>query len=109
MEKQKTDLPDFMSYKDKFTQSGFIEKISKIAKRAGAKLVYAALILYYTLQSDTVSLKDKTMIVADLGVLLYVLRKVWTDIPEDVKTKAHDKLSKWFDEEEVKEADSINL
>jgi len=45
----------------------------------------------------------------DLGVLLYVLRKVWTDIPEDVKTKAHDKLSKWFDEEEVKEADSINL
>ena len=132
MEKPKTDLPDFMSYKDKFTQSGFIEKISKIAKRAGAKLVYAALILYYTLQSDTVSLKDKTMIVAALGylispldaipdaipiaglgdehgILLYVLRKVWTDIPEDVKTKAHDKLSKWFDEEEVKEADSINL
>ena len=132
MEKQKTDLPDFMSYKDKFTQSGFIEKISKIAKRAGSNLVYAALILYYTLQSESVSLKDKTMIVAalgylispldvipdaipiaglgdDLGVLLYVLRKVWTDIPEDVKTKAHDKLSKWFDEEEVKEADSINL
>ena len=132
MERQQNELPEFMSYKDKFTQSGFIEKISKIAKRAGAKLVYAALILYYTLQSDTVSLKDKTMIVAalgylispldvipdaipiaglgdDLGVLLYVLRKVWTDIPEDVKTKAHDKLSKWFDEEEVKEADSINL
>ena len=49
MEKQKTELPDFMAYKDKFTQSGFIEKISKIAKRAGAKLVYAALILYHTL------------------------------------------------------------
>ena len=132
MEKQKKELPDFMAYKDKFTQSGFIEKISKIAKRAGAKLVYAALILYYTLQSDTVSLKDKTMIVAalgylispldvipdaipiaglgdDLGVLLYVLRKVWTDIPEDVKAKAHEKLSKWFDEEEVKEADTINM
>ena len=132
MEKQKTELPDFMAYKDKFTQSGFIEKISKVAKRAGAKLVYAALILYYTLQSDTVSLKDKTMIVAalgylispldvipdaipiaglgdDLGVLLYVLRKVWTDIPEDVKAKAHEKLSKWFDEEEVKEADTINM
>ena len=132
MEKQKTELPDFMAYKDKFTQSGFIEKISKIAKRAGAKLVYAALILYYTLQSDTVSLKDKTMIVAalgylispldvipdaipiaglgnDLGVLLYVLRKVWTDIPEDVKEKAHNKLTKWFDEEEVKDADSINF
>lgn len=132
MERQQNELPEFMSYKDKFTQSGFIEKISKIAKRAGSKLVYAALILYYILQSESVSLKDKTMILAalgylispldvmpdaipiaglsdDLGVLLYVLRKVWTDIPEDVKEKAHNKLTKWFDEEEVKDADSINF
>ena len=132
MERQQNELPEFMSYKDKFTQSGFIEKISKIAKRAGSKLVYAALILYYTLQSESVSLKDTTMILAalgylispldvmpdaipiaglsdDLGVLLYVLRKVWTDIPEDVKEKAHNKLTKWFDEEEVKDADSINF
>lgn len=132
MERQQNELPEFMSYKDKFTQSGFIEKISKIAKRAGSKLVYAALILYYTLQSESVSLKDKTMILAalgylispldvmpdaipiaglsdDLGVLLYVLRKVWIDIPEDVKEKAHNKLTKWFDEEEVKDADSINF
>ena len=132
MERQQNELPEFMSYKDKFTQSGFIERISKIAKRAGSKLVYAALILYYTLQSESVSLKDKTMILAalgylispldvmpdaipiaglsdDLGVLLYVLRKVWTDIPEDVKEKAHNKLTKWFDEEEVKDADSINF
>ena len=132
MERQQNELPEFMSYKDKFTQSGFIEKISKIAKRAGSKLVYAALILYYTLQSESVPLKDKTMILAalgylispldvmpdaipiaglsdDLGVLLYVLRKLWTDIPEDVKEKAHNKLTKWFDEEEVKDADSINF
>ena len=132
MERQQNELPEFMSYKDKFTQSGFIEKISKIAKRAGSKLVYAALILYYTLQSESVSLKDKTMILAalgylispldvmpdaipiaglsdDLGVLLYVLSKVWNDKPEDVKEKAHNKLTKWFDEEEVKDADSINF
>ena len=40
------ELPDFMSYANKFSQSEFVEKISRIAKRAGAKLVYAALILY---------------------------------------------------------------
>ena len=64
------DLPDFMSYSNKFTTSGFIEKISRIAKRAGAKLVYAALILYYTLQSDKISVKDKAIIVgaAEQGV-----------------------------------------
>ena len=29
------NLPDFMAYKDKFTQSAFVEKISHVAKRAG--------------------------------------------------------------------------
>ena len=38
-----------MSYASKFSASDFVDKIARIAKRAGAKLVYAALILYYTL------------------------------------------------------------
>ncbi len=130
MEKTKTDLPDFMSYKDKFTQNGFIDKVSRIAKRAGAKLVYAALILYYTLQSDKMSVKDKTLIIGalgylispldvmpdaipivglgdDLSVLIYVLHKVWGDVSNEIKEKAHEKLSKWFDDEEIKEADEL--
>ena len=130
MEKTMTDLPDFMSYKDKFTQNGFIDKVSRIAKRAGAKLVYAALILYYTLQSDKVSVKDKTLIIGalgylispldvmpdaipivglgdDLSVLIYVLHKVWGDVSNEIKEKAHEKLSKWFDDEEIKEADEL--
>ena len=130
MEKTKTDLPDFMSYKDKFTQNGFIDKVSRIAKRAGAKLVYAALILYYTLQSDKVSVKDKTLIIGalgylispldvmpdaipivglgdDLSVLIYVLHKVWGDVSNEIKEKAHEKLSKWFDDEEIKEVDEL--
>ena len=36
------ELPDFMSYKDKFSNSKFVEKIQRVAKRAGAKLVYVA-------------------------------------------------------------------
>lgn len=31
------ELPDFMSYKDKFSNSKFVEKIQRVAKRAGAK------------------------------------------------------------------------
>lgn len=123
-------LPDFMKYKDSYTPNGFIDKISHIAKRAGAKLVYAALVLYYTLQSDAVSLKDKAIIIGalgylispldvipdaipiaglgdDLAVLLYVMRKVWGEVPEGVRGKAHDKLYKWFDEDEMSEADDI--
>ncbi|MEE1091666.1 MAG: YkvA family protein [Prevotella sp.] len=124
------ELPDFMSYSNKFTNSDFVEKISKVAKRAGAKLVYVALILYYTLQSDKVSAKDKAMIIGALGylispadimpdaipivglsddltVLLFVLKKVWLDVPEDVKEKANNKLNQWFDDEEKKEIGNI--
>ncbi len=123
-------LPDFMDYKDKFTKRAFVAKISHVAKRAGAKMVYTALILYYTLESDKVSLKDKALIVGalgylispldvipdaipiaglgdDLAVLLFVLKKVWGEVSEDVKAKAQDKLKKWFDEDEIPSADDL--
>ena len=119
-----------MSYSNKFTASEFIEKISKIAKRAGAKLVYAALILYYTLQSDKIPVKDKAIIIGalgylispldvipdaipiaglgdDLAVLIYVLNKVWGSVSEEIKEKAKSKLDKWFDEDEIAEINTL--
>ncbi|MBR2244072.1 MAG: DUF1232 domain-containing protein [Prevotella sp.] len=124
------ELPDFMSYANKFSQSDFVEKISRIARRAGSKLVYAALILYYTLQSDKISKKDKAMIIGalgymispldvlpdaipivgltdDLAVLLYVLKKVWTEVDPEIQEKAKGKLSKWFDEDEIEEINDL--
>lgn len=118
------ELPNFMDYKDKFSNSAFVDKIQRVAKRAGVKLVYMALILYYTLESNQVSVKDKALIVGalgylitpidvipdaipiaglgdDLGVLAWVLKKVWGDVSEDVKQKAKDKLSAWFDDDEL--------
>ena len=119
-----------MSYSDKFSSKGFVEKISRIAKRAGSKLVYVALVLFYTLQSKEVSLKDKAIIVGALGylispldvipdaipivglsedltVLMYVINKIWADVPDDVKTKARTKLSEWFDEDELAEVEEF--
>jgi uncharacterized membrane protein YkvA (DUF1232 family) len=124
------ELPDFMNYANKFSQSEFVEKIARIAKRAGSKLVYAALILYYTLQSDKVSKTDKAIILGalgymispldvipdaipiagltdDLAVLLYVLKKVWSGIDPEIMERAKEKLSKWFDEDEIKEIDHL--
>ena len=124
------EMPDLSQYKEKFTKNGFIEKIHRIAKRAGAKLVYAALVLYYLIESDKVSLKDKAMIIGalgylispldlvpdaipiaglgdDLSILIFVLNNVWGDVDEEIKKKAHDKLSQWFDEEEMKATDNL--
>ena len=43
----------------------------------------------------------------DLTVLIYVLKKIWVDVSEDVKKKAHDRLSQWFDEDEITDADDL--
>ena len=124
------ELPEFMSYANKFSQSDFVEKISRVAKRAGSKLVYAALILFYTLQSDKISVKEKAIILGalgylispldvvpdaipivglgdDLAVLVYVLKLVWTDIDPELQERAKQKLSQWFDEDEIKEIDGL--
>ena len=86
--------------------------------------------LFYTLQSDEVSIKDKAIIVGalgylispldvlpdaipivgltdDLSVLVYVINKIWFDVPDDVKNRAKDKLSEWFDEDELAEVDEF--
>ena len=124
------ELPDFMNYANKFSKRDFVEKIARIAKGAGAKLVYAALILYYTLQSDKVSATNKAMIIGalgylispldvvpdaipiagladDLGVLVFVLKKVWTDVDPDIQVKARQRLAKWFDEDEIEEINEL--
>jgi uncharacterized membrane protein YkvA (DUF1232 family) len=124
------ELPDFMSYANKFSQNDFVEKISRVAKRAGAKLVYASLILFYTLQSDKIGMKDKAIIIGalgylispldvvpdaipiagltdDLAVLLYVLKMVWTDIDPAIQERAKAKLQDWFDEDEIGEINNL--
>lgn len=93
-------------------------------------MVYSALVLYYMLQSKNVSVKEKAIIIGALGylispldvlpdalpivglsddltVLVYVISKVWGDVPEDVKAKAKEKLSDWFDEDEVAEVEDF--
>lgn len=124
------ELPEFMSHASDFTTTDFLEKIASIAKRAGSKLVYAALILYYTLQSDRVSKKEKALIIGALGylispldvlpdaypivgladdmaVLIFVLRKVWVNVDPEIQQRAHERLSTWFDEDEQQEADTL--
>jgi len=118
------ELPDLQKYKEKFSQKSFIEKIQRVAKRAGVKLVYVALILYYLIESNKISVKDKAIIIGALGylispidivpdaipiaglgddmaVMLYVLDKVWGQVDDEIKSKAQRKLSKWFDDDEL--------
>jgi uncharacterized membrane protein YkvA (DUF1232 family) len=116
-------------YSKYYSENGLWEKIKKVSKLAGTKVVYAALLLYYTMEDKNVSIKTKVSIAAalgyfilptdaifdftpligysdDLGVLLFTLARISSGITPEIKEKARIKLQNWFgeiDDSELKE------
>jgi uncharacterized membrane protein YkvA (DUF1232 family) len=123
------NMDKFSSY---YSVESFMGKLSVVARRAGLKIVYAALLLFYVLQESAVPAKAKGTIIAalgylvfpadaipdiiplagysdDFGVLILALAIAAVYINDDVKQKARTKLSEWFgevDDSELREIDS---
>ena len=57
-------------YGKHFSEQKFWKKIGRVAKKAGVKLVYYALVLYYVLMSPDTPRKYKTVIIGALGYLI---------------------------------------
>lgn len=102
-----------------YSEEKFWEKLKKFAVKAGHSVVYAALLLYYTLQKPELPTKAKVTILAalgyfifpfdlipdlaagvgytdDLGALGVALFQVAIHIDDEVKGKARKKLADWF-------------
>ncbi|MBR4854504.1 MAG: DUF1232 domain-containing protein [Alistipes sp.] len=117
-------------YQDRYSESGLQRKIKSVARWAGAKVMYAVLLLYYVLQSPTISKGDKSKIYGalgyfilptdlvvdflpvvgysdDLAALMIALHAVATNITPEVKAQAKAKLSKWFGEKSQKKIDGM--
>ncbi len=62
-----SDLPEYQKH---FSEDGFWGKIRKIASKAGSKLVYYALVLYYTLMDPATPMKYKAVIAGALGYFI---------------------------------------
>lgn len=116
-------------YSKYFSEESLWEKLKKFSKAAGIKVVYAVLLLYYAMNDKSVSVKSKLIIVAalgyfilptdaiidltpvigysdDLGVLLFALTQIASNITPEIKEKARSKLNDWFgeiDENELQE------
>ena len=105
-------------YEKEYSEAGLWDKVGLVAKKAGIKVVYYVLLLYYALQSPKVSFADKAKIVGALGyfilpvdlvsdlipligygddatVLLFVIHQL-SCIDDTVKKQAQDKLVEWF-------------
>jgi uncharacterized membrane protein YkvA (DUF1232 family) len=113
-------------YSKYYSEESLWEKIKKFSKAAGAKVVYAVLLLYYAMINGKVSLKTKVFIAAalgyfilptdaifdltpiigysdDLGVLLFALKQISSAITTEVKENARKKIAEWFSEIDEKE------
>ena len=57
-------------YQENYSESGLQRKLSSVARWAGAKVVYAVLLLYYVLRNPNVSKADKSKIYGALGYFI---------------------------------------
>lgn len=112
----KIDVPYL---KKSYSDSSFWQKLKRFAKKAGIKVVYTALLLYYLLQSPNVPIKAKAVIVGalgyfispldfipdiiigigysdDLGILLGALISVAMYVDKDLRQKAQARIVEWF-------------
>ncbi len=116
----KVKTPDHIEkYSGNYSEEDFWAKIKKVASKAGAKVIYIALILYYELADETVSLKEKGIILGalgyfilpvdlipdfipvagftdDLAALLAAFAYVKSHLTPEVKMRAQVKLREWF-------------
>lgn len=94
-------------------------KPPKVFRKAGSKLVYAAMLLYYVLRSKTISNADKTKIYGalvyfllpldilpdfipmagytdDLTAVIWAVHTFWKNITPEIKAQAAAKTREWF-------------
>lgn len=121
---------DIEKYQNNYSENRLIKKLSSVASWAGAKVVYAVLLLYYVLQSPNVSTKEKSKIWGALGyfilptdlvldflpvvgysddfaALMIALHAVATNITPEIKAQAKAKLATWFKNIDTKEVDKL--
>ena len=111
------DLERYTAY---YNAEKFWKKVKRYARRIGAKAVYYALVLYFALQSPTITKKDKLIIYGALGYLILpidlfpdflpggftddiaglavAIYKIARNITPDVRDKAKSKVEEWFGE-----------
>lgn len=113
------ETKDLKKYEGYFSDQKFWGKIGKVAKKAGQKLVYVALILFYELKDPNISLKDKGVIIGalgyfilpldlipdaipvagfsdDLAALIAAYHFISSNVTPQIKLQAQQKVEQWF-------------
>lgn len=112
---------DIRKYHVHYDEDRLLGKVIKVARKAGEKLVYTVLLLFYVLKSPSVTKGDKTTIIGalgyfilpldlipdfipfagftdDLSALMLALHAVWKNITPEIKELAASKAREIFGE-----------
>ena len=65
---------EIVKYAKEYDENAFWEKLKKFGRKAGIKVCYAALLLYYVLKSPLTSGKDRAKIIGALGYFLLPMK-----------------------------------
>ena len=110
---------DVTRYQPQYSEPRFWDKLKRVAIKAGLKVIYLALVLYYTLMADTTSTRDRMLIIGTLGYLISSLdlvpdwipvvgyaddlsaliacyRKVHQNVTPAILSQADQKVKQWF-------------
>lgn len=101
-----------------YSRSGLFDKLKRVARKAGVKVVHAVLVLYYASLDKNVPAKDRLLIIAalgyficpldllpdalpagfldDFGTLGFVIRSVWRNLTPETFARAREKTREWF-------------
>lgn len=114
----KSFTDNLSKYAGHYNPGALFDKIKKVARKAGVKLVYMVLVLYYASFDKNLPVKDRMMVLAALGyfilpldlipdalpggfaddtaALIYVLKHIWTNLTPETMQKAEGRLKEWF-------------
>ena len=127
MEKEsKNEMVNVREYEKQYSEEKFWDKVKAVAKKAGIKVIYLALRLYYAVSA--LPIEKKAIVFGGLGyfilpvdlipdaipalgftddaaVLFAIYTAIKSELNEESEIKANEKLKEWFDEydeEEIK-------
>lgn len=123
--------PEQSKYSKSYSEKSFFDKVKSTAQKAGIKVVYSGLLLFFTLQKSSTPAWAKATIISalgyfivpldaiaditpavgfsdDLGAVVLALGAVAIYIDDDIKEKSKNKLKDWFGEYNEKAIEEIN-
>lgn len=116
---------NYETYGKEFSPHRLLEKIAKVAKKLGGKMIYPFVLLYYLLKEGDIPFTDKVKIMGVLGYFILpadvvpdflvgvgygddlmgamlLLKSLKDNITPELQAKAKARLQEWLPEEEIK-------